>query len=82
MHALCFSDRIIAEVLASEEIFGPVLVVLTADTLDDAIAIVNANKYGNGTAIFTQSGATARKYEREIEVGQIGKHVQSLSRTV
>ncbi|EIN14088.1 methylmalonate-semialdehyde dehydrogenase [Punctularia strigosozonata HHB-11173 SS5] len=58
-----------------EEIFGPVLVVLTADTLDDAIAIVNANKYGNGTAIFTQSGATARKYEREIEVGQIGINV-------
>lgn len=60
----------------SEEIFGPVLVVLTADTLDDAIAIVNANKYGNGTAIFTQSGATARKYEREIEVGQIGQYIR------
>lgn len=58
-----------------EEIFGPVLTVITADTLDDALAIVNANKYGNGTAIFTQSGATARKYEREVEVGQVGINV-------
>ena len=58
-----------------EEIFGPVLVVLRANTLDDAIAIINANKYGNGTAIFTQSGATARKFENEVEVGQIGINV-------
>lgn len=59
----------------SEEIFGPVLVVIPADTLDDALAIVNANPYGNGTAIFTQSGATARKFEREVEVGQVGINV-------
>ncbi|KAH9944029.1 methylmalonate-semialdehyde dehydrogenase [Epithele typhae] len=58
-----------------EEIFGPVLIVIRADTLDDALAIVNENKYGNGTAIFTQSGATARKYEREVEVGQVGINV-------
>ncbi|EGO05182.1 hypothetical protein SERLA73DRAFT_118737 [Serpula lacrymans var. lacrymans S7.3] len=58
-----------------EEIFGPVLVVLTADTLDDALDIINANKYGNGTAIFTQSGATARKFEHEVNVGQIGINV-------
>ncbi|KAI0932038.1 Methylmalonate-semialdehyde dehydrogenase [acylating] mitochondrial, variant 4 [Taiwanofungus camphoratus] len=58
-----------------EEIFGPVLVVIPADTLDDALAIVNANPYGNGTAIFTQSGATARKFEREVEVGQVGINV-------
>ena len=45
------------------------------DTLDDALAIVNENKYGNGTAIFTQSGATARKFEREVEVGQVGINV-------
>ena len=51
------------------------LVVIPADTLDDAIDIVNANKYGNGTAIFTQSGATARKYETHVEVGQIGVNV-------
>lgn len=51
------------------------LVVIPADTLDDALAIINANKYGNGTAIFTQSGATARKFEVEVEVGQIGINV-------
>lgn len=43
--------------------------------MDDAIAIVNANKYGNGAAIFTQSGATARKFESEVNVGQIGVNV-------
>lgn len=58
-----------------EEIFGPVLTVIEADTLDDALDIINANKYGNGTAIFTQSGATARKFESEVEVGQIGINV-------
>ncbi|ELU38729.1 methylmalonate-semialdehyde dehydrogenase [Rhizoctonia solani AG-1 IA] len=57
------------------EIFGPVLVCLRADTLDDALAIVNANKYGNGAAIFTQSGASARKFETEVEVGQVGVNV-------
>ncbi|RDB29081.1 Methylmalonate-semialdehyde dehydrogenase [acylating], mitochondrial [Hypsizygus marmoreus] len=59
----------------TEEIFGPVLIVLQAETLDDAIDIINANKYGNGTAIFTQSGATARKFESYVNVGQIGINV-------
>lgn len=58
-----------------EEIFGPVLIVIKADTLDDALSIINENKYGNGTAIFTNSGATARKFEREVEVGQVGINV-------
>ncbi|KZS95962.1 methylmalonate-semialdehyde dehydrogenase [Sistotremastrum niveocremeum HHB9708] len=58
-----------------EEIFGPVLVVVTADTLDDALDIVNANRYGNGAAIFTQSGASARKFENEVNVGQVGINV-------
>ncbi|KAG9014720.1 hypothetical protein FRB94_010567 [Tulasnella sp. JGI-2019a] len=58
-----------------EEIFGPVLVAIRADTLDDALAIVNSNKYGNGAAIFTQSGATSRKFESEVNVGQIGVNV-------
>jgi len=57
------------------EIFGPVLVVLQADTLDDAIEIINQNRYGNGTAIFTQSGATARRFETEVNVGQIGINI-------
>jgi len=58
-----------------EEIFGPVLVCLTADTLDDAIKLVNSNPYGNGTAIFTNSGSVARKYQHEIDVGQVGINV-------
>jgi len=55
-----------------EEIFGPVLVCVNADTLDDAIRLINKNPYGNGTAIFTKSGAAARKYQHEIDVGQVG----------
>ncbi|KAG0329261.1 hypothetical protein BGZ99_002809 [Dissophora globulifera] len=58
-----------------EEIFGPVLVCLNADTLDDAIELINKNPYGNGTAIFTQKGATARKFTQEIDVGQVGINV-------
>ena len=54
-----------------EEIFGPVLVSMEADTLDDAIEIINANPYGNGTAIFTMNGATARKFVEQIDVGQV-----------
>jgi len=55
-----------------EEIFGPALVCLHVDTLDDAIALVNRNPYGNGTAIFTSSGVSARHFQNTIEVGQIG----------
>jgi len=58
-----------------EEIFGPVLVCVNADTLDDAIQLINSNPYGNGTAIFTRSGAAARKYQHEIDVGQVGINV-------
>ncbi|KAF9406622.1 Methylmalonate-semialdehyde dehydrogenase [acylating] mitochondrial [Podila epigama] len=58
-----------------EEIFGPVLVCLNADTLDEAIEIINKNPYGNGTAIFTQSGATARKFANEVDAGQVGINV-------
>jgi len=58
-----------------EEIFGPALIVIKADTLDDAIDIINTNRYGNGTAIFTQHGATARKFETEVNVGQIGINI-------
>lgn len=56
-----------------EEIFGPVLVVLETETLDEAIKIVNDNPYGNGTAIFTTNGATARKYSHLVDVGQVCK---------
>ena len=59
----------------TEEIFGPVLVVLTVDTLDEAIALVNRNPFGNGTGLFTQSGAAARKFQSEIDVGQVGINI-------
>jgi malonate-semialdehyde dehydrogenase (acetylating)/methylmalonate-semialdehyde dehydrogenase len=55
-----------------EEIFGPVLSVVSLDTLDDAIAFTNNNPFGNGTAVFTSSGAAARKFQNEIDVGQVG----------
>eukprot|EP00243_Klebsormidium_subtile_P012653 TRINITY_DN783_c0_g1_i1.p1 TRINITY_DN783_c0_g1~~TRINITY_DN783_c0_g1_i1.p1 ORF type:complete len:289 (+),score=63.24 TRINITY_DN783_c0_g1_i1:1-867(+) len=58
-----------------EEIFGPVLLCLKAESLDDAIQTVNNNPYGNGTAIFTRSGAAARKFQHEIDVGQVGINV-------
>ncbi len=58
-----------------EEIFGPVLSVLRADTVDEAIALINANQYGNGTAIFTSSGEAARRFMRGVHVGMIGVNV-------
>jgi len=58
-----------------EEIFGPVLCCMCVDTLDEAIALVNQNPYGNGTSIFTASGAAARKYQHEVEVGQVGINI-------
>ncbi len=57
------------------EIFGPVLLLVSVDSLDEAIALINANPYGNGTGIFTQSGAAARKFQNEIDVGQVGINV-------
>jgi malonate-semialdehyde dehydrogenase (acetylating)/methylmalonate-semialdehyde dehydrogenase len=58
-----------------DEIFGPVLVVLRVDTLDQAIELVNRNPYANGTAIFTESGGAARRFENEIQVGMVGVNV-------
>jgi malonate-semialdehyde dehydrogenase (acetylating)/methylmalonate-semialdehyde dehydrogenase len=58
-----------------EEIFGPVLCCIEVDTLDEALALVNNNPYGNGTSIFTASGAAARKYQSNVEVGQVGINV-------
>ncbi|MCG8438136.1 MAG: CoA-acylating methylmalonate-semialdehyde dehydrogenase [Pseudomonadales bacterium] len=58
-----------------EEIFGPVLCCVTVDSLEEALALVNNSPYGNGTSIFTASGAAARKYQHEVEVGQVGINV-------
>jgi malonate-semialdehyde dehydrogenase (acetylating)/methylmalonate-semialdehyde dehydrogenase len=58
-----------------EEIFGPVLCALELDTLDQAIDFINSNPYGNGTSIFTSSGAAARKFQQSIDVGQVGINI-------
>jgi malonate-semialdehyde dehydrogenase (acetylating) / methylmalonate-semialdehyde dehydrogenase len=57
------------------EIFGPVLAVLRVDSLEKAIEIVNSNPYANGTAIFTESGGAARRFENEVQVGMVGINV-------
>jgi malonate-semialdehyde dehydrogenase (acetylating)/methylmalonate-semialdehyde dehydrogenase len=66
-------DRVKPEMtIAREEIFGPVLSVIRATTLDDAIDIVNASDFGNTTTIYTQSGKAARDYQTRVEVGMVG----------
>ena len=57
------------------EVFGPVLQILRCKSLQEAIDVVNANPYGNGTAIFTDSGRTAREFQTKIDVGQVGINV-------
>jgi malonate-semialdehyde dehydrogenase (acetylating)/methylmalonate-semialdehyde dehydrogenase len=59
----------------TDEIFGPVLSVVRVDSYDDALELVNANPYGNGTAIFTNDGGAARRYQNEVQVGMIGVNV-------
>ncbi|MGW9196678.1 CoA-acylating methylmalonate-semialdehyde dehydrogenase [Micromonospora chersina] len=61
--------------LYTDEIFGPVLSVLRVPSYDDAVEVVNTNRYGNGTAIFTNDGGAARRYQNEIEIGMIGVNV-------
>jgi malonate-semialdehyde dehydrogenase (acetylating)/methylmalonate-semialdehyde dehydrogenase len=58
-----------------EEIFGPVLAVVRVESLDEAIDLINNNPYGNGAAIFTSSGASARRFERQATAGMIGVNV-------
>ncbi|WP_405095642.1 CoA-acylating methylmalonate-semialdehyde dehydrogenase [Micromonospora sp. NBC_01412] len=58
-----------------DEVFGPVLVVVRADSFDDAVRIVNASEYGNGVALFTGSGAAARRFTRAVTVGMVGVNV-------
>ena len=58
-----------------EEIFGPVLSVIRVNTYEEALALVNSHEYGNGTAIFTNDGGAARRYQNEVEVGMVGINV-------
>jgi malonate-semialdehyde dehydrogenase (acetylating)/methylmalonate-semialdehyde dehydrogenase len=72
----CLFDRVTPDMsIYRDEIFGPVLVMLRASTYDEAVAIVNRNPYGNGTAIFTNDGGAARKFQHEVEVGMVGINV-------
>jgi malonate-semialdehyde dehydrogenase (acetylating)/methylmalonate-semialdehyde dehydrogenase len=59
----------------TDEIFGPVLSVVRVPSYDAAVELVNANPYGNGTAIFTNDGGAARRYQNEVEVGMVGVNV-------
>ncbi len=59
----------------TDEIFGPVLSVLRVESYDEALELINANPYGNGTAIFTNDGGAARRFENEVQVGMVGINV-------
>ncbi|HEX5925316.1 MAG TPA: aldehyde dehydrogenase family protein, partial [Baekduia sp.] len=61
--------------IAREEVFGPVLTIVRAASLDEAIAIVNASRFGNGTSIFTESGAAVRRYQHDVQAGMIGVNI-------
>ena len=72
----CLVDRVTPSMeVYRDEIFGPVLSVLRVDDLDQAIEVVNANPYGNGTAIFTRDGSAARRFRRDVHVGMVGINV-------
>lgn len=59
----------------TDEIFGPVLSVIRVSTYDEGVALINASQYGNGTAIFTNDGGAARRFQREVQVGMVGINV-------
>jgi malonate-semialdehyde dehydrogenase (acetylating)/methylmalonate-semialdehyde dehydrogenase len=72
----CLFDRVTTDMdIYRDEIFGPVLVVLRAETFREALDIVNANPYGNGAAIFTSSGQAAKNFQRNAQIGMIGINV-------
>jgi malonate-semialdehyde dehydrogenase (acetylating) / methylmalonate-semialdehyde dehydrogenase len=61
--------------IVGEEVFGPVLSVVRTGSLDEAIAVINASRFGNGTSIFTENGAAVRRFRHEVEVGMIGVNI-------
>jgi malonate-semialdehyde dehydrogenase (acetylating)/methylmalonate-semialdehyde dehydrogenase len=72
----CLFDRVSADMrIYREEIFGPVLVVVRAGDFEQALELVNAHEYGNGTAIFTRDGDTARTFSSRVQVGMVGVNV-------
>ncbi|WP_156291381.1 CoA-acylating methylmalonate-semialdehyde dehydrogenase [Oceanobacillus salinisoli] len=69
-------DNVTSEMnIYKEEVFGPARVIVSVDTLDDAIQFINEHQYGNGVAIFTNSGRDSRKFTQEIQVGMVGVNV-------
>ena len=69
-------DRVTPEMsVYREEIFGPVLVLLRVETFEEALELVNSNRYGNGSAIFTADGRTAREFEQRVQTGMVGVNV-------
>ncbi len=72
----CLIDNVTEDMqVYTDEIFGPVLSMVRVDTVDDAIALVERNGYGNGVAIFTSDGGAAQRFETEVEAGMIGINV-------
>jgi malonate-semialdehyde dehydrogenase (acetylating)/methylmalonate-semialdehyde dehydrogenase len=61
--------------IAQEEVFGPVLTIVRADSLDEATAIINRSRFGNGTSIFTENGAAVRRFRHDVEAGMIGVNI-------
>ena len=61
--------------IVQEEVFGPVLCVVRAETLEEAVRIVNRSRFGNGTSIFTESGAAVRRYRHDVEAGMVGVNI-------
>jgi hypothetical protein len=61
--------------IAREEVFGPVLSVIQANSLDHAIEIVNSSRFGNGASIFTESGAAVRRFRHQVQVGMVGVNI-------
>ena len=72
----CLFDNVTKEMsIYQNELFGPVLVLLEVETLDEAIDLVSSNPYGNGTAIFTQNGGHARHYSHRVQIGMVGINI-------
>jgi malonate-semialdehyde dehydrogenase (acetylating) / methylmalonate-semialdehyde dehydrogenase len=72
----CLFDRVTTDMsIYTEEIFGPVLSLLRVGELDEAIDLVNGSPYGNGAAIFTRDGRSARSFQSEVEAGMVGINV-------
>jgi malonate-semialdehyde dehydrogenase (acetylating)/methylmalonate-semialdehyde dehydrogenase len=72
----CLFDEVTEQMsLYQNEIFGPVLIVVRVDDFEQALAIVNSHQYGNGTAIFTRNGFSAREYSQRVQVGMVGINI-------